>query len=347
MSFISVKEEQIGDFRTKDIYIYGHGESGVQLCALFERHQIRVKKFVADDAYVNQADVDEISMSEYQKLDGDKALFFGFGAAAVPKISSETDIYYIFNVFGFWKWNADYDSSENAERIKNGRDFLADERSKKTLDTYLAAMRSGEADADAENVMAERCFNELTKDIDRDRAYVDVGAYTGDTIQMFRNYYQDFRGEIYGFEPDAGSFEILRQQLGDIPNIRLYPCGIWECSGEISFTTGNGQRSEVSGSGNTTIHVESIDTMFRDTWVSYIKIGNDFWKEIIRGAENVIRRDRPYISMFACYSFEMLYEVAEYFARLAKDGIEYRLYLRHHGVYTSGLLFFYAVPVNR
>lgn len=346
MSFISMNAEQIGDFRTKDVYIYGHGESGVQLSALFERHQIRIKKFVADDAYVNQADADEISMTEYLKLDGDKALFFGFGTAAVPEIADQTDIYYIFNVFGFWKWDADYDSSENAERIKKSRDFLADELSKRTLDTYLSAMKNGDGDADAENVVAERYFNELTKDIDRDRAYVDVGAYTGDTIQMFRNYYRDFRGEIYGFEPDEGSFEVLQHQVGNAANIKLYPCGIWDRSGEISFSTGNGQRSEVSENGNATIHVEALDTVFQDTRVSYIKIGNDFWKELIRGAENVIRRDQPYISVVACFSFEMLYEVAEYFAGLAEEGIEYRLYLRHHGVYTSGLLYLYAVPVK-
>ena len=146
-------------------------------------------------------------------------------------------------------------------------------------------------------------------------------------IQQFgkgRDYYK----KIYAWEPDGANREKLIKNCKGHKNIEVLPYGMWSEKAELYFADGKGAASCVSEEGTLSLPVESIDDLCADEKVTFIKMdieGSEI--EALRGAERVIKRDKPRLAICIYHKPEHLYEIPFLVREMVPD---YKLYIRHH-----------------
>lgn len=347
MNLVWLKRDNISILSNRKIYIYGFGSMAKIVGRWLESNGIYKYFYCVDRRYVSSETICfEDCISDINS--GTAVCLLGIGDAhffnGLIKNSIISTIYCVFNPYEFWIYNDDkYRIYE--DELKRVKSILADELSRNTLESYIKAMKTGDGKRQMEfAVTYGRYFNELTAEMG-EGAYVDCGAYNGDTIDSFRNFYSGFDGGIYAFEPDKESLNILYKKYGKDPKISIIPKGVWNESKTLFFDDGEGERSEITDSGHTSIDVVSLDETIREK-VAYIKIGVENAEVILNGARGIIEKDFPILSMLALYSFEDLYRLPLLIKTLSKGDTKYKVYLRHHSIASCGLLFYYAIPVN-
>lgn len=179
-------------------------------------------------------------------------------------------------------------------------------------------------------------FNNDLVALNQNEAYVDVGAYDGDTVFSFLeackkqgvNY-----ESIKAFEPDPGCFQKLQANTQHIKNLTCHQKGIWSHSGVLSFQSSDDAIHDQAGAivenGNLTIEVTSLDDHLNGERASLIKMdpGGNVIPQGIRGAEKTISRYKPTLAVGAYHGIESMYEIP----LLVHDiEPEYALYLRHN-----------------
>lgn len=129
--------------------------------------------------------------------------------------------------------------------------------------------------------------------------YLDVGAWTGDTISGFKKKVSNRYQSIAAIEPDPDSVRTLGEKIKEKENITLFPCGVGKENGILYLKNGNSQSayaSKESDSQTDTIKIEvkTLDELFENKNVSLIKIGIPFlFLDVLKGCKDVIRRNKP------------------------------------------------------
>ena len=267
---------------------------------------------------------------------------YGIGEAAnflkFEKKNEVGRVFIIYDAFEFWKFEEKI-SSESEYVFEHMDKYYKDELSLSTIHDYIGAILSKDGSRERKNCPSYGVyFNELVKTI-QNGIYIDVGAYEGETIRSFRNYYKEEHRRILALEPDDIEFGRLSECYSTDSCVELKRIGACSNDGVLRFDSGNGQRSQISKAGNDEIEVRKIDSIVEQEKVAYIKIGTFGGKNILRGASVVIQRNRPLISVIIPYSCRDIIEVPKTISNICN---EYKFYLRHHSI-TSGLLVLYAV----
>jgi len=151
------------------------------------------------------------------------------------------------------------------------------------------------------------------------REYVDIGAYTGDSVCRFLAAFGGRYDNIYCVEPDENNFASLEKcvQSCRLSNVTMYQVALWEkkekkvmfgCQGgnyescnlfrSIEQTIGAGRKIQGDVGTETVIETETVDSLFWDVHPTLLKI-DALASEmpILYGARELIRRDRPSIVM--------------------------------------------------
>ena len=78
-------------------------------------------------------------------------------------------------------------------------------------------------------------------------AYIDVGAFNGDTIFDYIKYFGQQNGKILAFEPDENNFKQLSEVVksSNLKNIELFKAAVGACSGKISFSQNGNMGSHI------------------------------------------------------------------------------------------------------
>ena len=163
---------------------------------------------------------------------------------------------------------------------------------------------------------------------------VDCGAYTGDTIAVFRAAVADRFDRIYAFEPDPANFQALVNAYGNDSRLVLFNCGVGSEPGSQSFVEGDGSFSrtvvrdaEEQPPQETKIALTTLDASIPRA--TMIKIDVEGYEPcVLAGAAETIRRDKPRLAVAAYHAPEHLAELVEQISNLHGG---YRFYLRHHG----------------
>ena len=84
-------------------------------------------------------------------------------------------------------------------------------------------------------------FDEQFIPVADENVYMDIGAYTGDTIASFMIYSRGRYERIVGFEADKGNYISLQKfvQFSRVPNVETYNIGLWSHEEEREFYTSN------------------------------------------------------------------------------------------------------------
>ena len=261
----------------------------------------------------------------------------------ISPITQESMMNY-FNQFSYWGSmdisNNQYEEIEKkVEELKEHVDEfetlyrqLEDYRSKKLL--YAILNNWFCYDFRTLKEVIDSCYDDYF-DLDlisecNHEVFVDLGAYTGDSILSFLRNYKDAYDKIYAYEITPQTYHSLVENLKEYPNIFCYLKGVGDKSGMLSVIN-----SQVDASANTLIMNESgiipIVTLDEDIKEKITMIKADIEgmeQEALKGALNHIKNDHPKLLISVYHKNEDLWKIPKMIKEIDST---YKFYLRYHG----------------
>ena len=156
--------------------------------------------------------------------------------------------------------------------------------------------------------------------------YMDLGAYTGDTIMEFIRYAGAWR-RITALEPDSETFARLEKNTAALHDCILYRLGAYSRYARQPFAGGAGRGSHLAEDGVMT-ELDSVDNILCGQSVSLINMDVEGMEaEAIAGMVKTLRRDRPKLLLAAYHRSEDLWRLPLEVLAIQPG---YKVYLRHH-----------------
>lgn len=215
---------------------------------------------------------------------------------------------------------------------------LADDYSRETLTGFLKGVRENDAEyfrginGDSREKLLDPNILQYTDQ----EIFVDVGAFTGDTIGEFLRLTSGKYREITGIEADPNNFEILQANINkwNLQNINAENVAVGEKDGITCFVTNMSESSRRAAAGGQEIRMRCLDNMENIQNLTFLKVStNGCDLQALQGARNLILRNRPKISAYA--SGELLWEIPKYLHNLVP---EYKVYCRHYGTGVQAMI---------
>ena len=236
----------------------------------------------------------------------------------------------------------------NFQRLTAVRDTMfCDDWSVTVFNALLMAMLTGDI-GPCRDVMEKDmyfCLPEFAGNFDE--AFVDGGAFVGDTLERFVWENLGTFRHIHAFEPGYRQFKAMElrvQRLAaewafDRDTVSLVRAGLSDSPGRMSCTFLNDSpirhglsdfvpSGEVADEDPTSAPVLTLDQYLDGRPVSFVKADIEGMEmAFLRGAQNTIRTCKPKMTVCVYHYPSDLYEIAEYVRTLVP---EYRLSLRQH-----------------
>lgn len=163
--------------------------------------------------------------------------------------------------------------------------------------------------------------------------FVDAGAFDGGTTEYFLDHFKD--GYSYVFEAAPGLLRTVEARLGGRGDVEIFPCGLYDTDGTISFLSNKNMpsSSRIVGAGGKEVEVHRLDTLLGERKVTFIKMdieGSEL--AALRGAERIIREQRPKLAICVYHKRKDMWEIPGLILQYHPD---YKLYLRHYSLYNA------------
>lgn len=180
--------------------------------------------------------------------------------------------------------------------------------------------------------------------INSDEVFLDIGAYTGGSIKRFISSCRDKTiSKIIGIEPEDRNFCLLKKNMDNIHDVpvELKKKGCWNKETFLAFNNKDDKCCRVEENSEYMIEVDTIDHLCSEDNITFINIGiSTGVLEILEGAKNTIKTNKPKVVVFMGAAKEELYSIPLFFE---KNYPEYSLYLRFQSSMPSRM-FLYAIP---
>lgn len=209
---------------------------------------------------------------------------------------------------------------------------LEDYRSKKTL--YAILNNWYNFDFETLKAVSETNYSHYF-DLDlikpnKDEVFVDLGAYTGDTIiDYLNNYGTDNYKKIYCYEITEESFNVLKNNLSNLENIELKKKAVSNKEGILYLKNGiDSSANTAMDEGSQEIIATTIDKDIREK-ITMIKMDIEGSEEkALIGCKNHIEKDHPKLLISVYHNHEDLWKIPKMIYEMNND---YKFYLRYYG----------------
>ena len=232
---------------------------------------------------------------------------------------------------------------KNYQRYVTIRDkYFNDERSVETFNALLFAMLTGSIES-CRSVMEKDMYFALPEFSGTfDEIFVDAGAFTGDTVERFIWENMGTFRHIYAFEPGIKQYSALQQRLQRLSaewafeekSVTAVKAGLSSVNGRMGFSylydspLRHGLTDESNETDSESIEVYPLDSFLDGKPVTFIKADVEGMEmDLLRGAQETIRRYKPKMALCVYHYPSDLFEVAEFVRNLAP---EYKFNLRLH-----------------
>ena len=273
-------------------------------------------------------------------------------------VETQTNIDTFLSQFSFWGRLTTIEDNtiikvgsflkENIEELKKFYASLSDYRSKKTF--YAIVNNWYNYDLKNLDEVIEKYFPHYF-DLDiipicKNEVFVDLGAYTGDTIEEFiKTYGDESYKKIYAYEITEDSMHVLKENLHSYPRIIYAKKAVMDYVGQGSVVT-----HEVSTSSNRVLNEEEgdliITTLDEDIKekISILKMdieGSEIYA--LKGSEKHLKEDHPILIISIYHGYNDFLRIWKYISSLE---IHYKYYLRYYGgpIFPTEIVL-YAIPV--
>lgn len=317
----------------KPIVLYGMGNGADKIISVLQKYGIEFKGVFASDGFVRNKTFHGFKISSYSELKekfGQMIVLLCFGSERpevienVKRIMSEQELYAPeVPVIGEGLFTKEYYLS-NKESFDYVYERLADDISRKTFINTIKYKISGklrylfncETDRDEP-------FGNFLKLSDNEN-FLDLGAYTGDTVADFISRTSDYK-KIIALEPDRKSFNKLILNTKELKNISCVNMGISNTCQKALFGMRGGRNSGTAG-GSTEIDFTSVDSLLKGDGITYIKMDVEGEENnAILGAEQTIKNHKPRMLVSCYHRTEDLITLPKTVFNIRND---YKLYMR-------------------
>jgi FkbM family methyltransferase len=235
---------------------------------------------------------------------------------------------------------------DNYSTVQNICDLFTDEKSKYIYKEVLERRLVGREDFECLKISGDDMYIVpfmFSENMQANEVILDCGAYNGDTVKRFIDYFGGGAKKIYAFEPCKEQIEKLEAIDGKHAEIIVYPFGVGDkeqvlefCATENPVSSFIKQNREFATKGFN-YHVEQIKVVTIDNIipveekVTLIKmdIEGSEYKALI-GAQKTIQKHKPKLAI------SLYHHGVDYFRipNLIKEFVpEYKLAVRHHSRY--------------
>lgn len=310
-------------------------------------------RIVVDDEYMNAND-EFMPLSEYlAKWAENSVMIFGFYSYKIVqnkyrKYRNKIKHLYDFRISyvggQLLKWNKN-EAEKNLEDYKKTYEMLADDKSRLTMERYLRAAVNGEFDKLFQDCYEETAYyNSVTEHLPI-TVLADCGAFDGDDIFDFIKVFKEYH-TIYAIEPDKKNAEKLESEMNaaEIRGVTVIAKGVFKESTVLRFSSGDGEASHLSDSGDVEVPVLALDEILgacsENIFIKMDIEGSEM--DALAGAEKTIAAKHPCLAICVYHKEDDLIKIPEYIDSLVEPET-YDYYLRFHGLGLAELVF-YAVP---
>lgn len=205
--------------------------------------------------------------------------------------------------------------------------LLADERSRQNYIDILNFKISGRVDLlfKAQQDKAFVYDNILING--DDEAFVDLGAYDGDTVNEFVTACNGKYRKIFAFEADEKNYSKLVKNTKGLKNTELFNIAAWDKKETLLFEKRKGRSSKLSSSGNVSVQADRLDDIINEE-ISILKMDIEGSEErAIAGSAGLIKKYRPKLYICAYHRNSDMFALPLKINEICND---YRFYFYHH-----------------
>ncbi len=336
------------------VAIYGTGNGADKVMDELGRRKIPVAAVFASDGFVRERTFRGHRVMSYAEVCrelSDFTVLLAFGTSRpdvlgnIEKIASEhTLLCPDVPAFGEVMFDAAY-YRENYGAFLSLYDSLADGGSRRALSLILEYKLSGALPPLAASAAGDLPFGLF--DCGSYETYIDLGAYTGDTVRDAVKCMPRLR-RVIALEPEPHAYKKLSAlaEATERPRIEAYNAAAWERETELEFVTRSGRGSSSAAAMHAGAKARKVRALavdgIADERVDLIKFDVEgAEKEAILGAAKTVRRDRPDLIVSVYHRTGDLLSLPALVRSLVP---EYRLYLRREsGVPAWGIDLFATV----
>lgn len=291
------------------VYIWGAGSMSVEVEKRLMEQGILVKGFFVDEdkkkIHIVQREDRIYSLDKLENVKDKINVVIGHGhyekRNMLEKYSFINKIYIIPNPYiqycsrGIGKYMESHKSD-----LENIMAHLVDKQSCDALQAYCQV---SETDDINYLLNKEFCINGMFGfeglKLTNSESYLDVGAWEGDTIELFLEKVSEQYRHIVAIEPDPNSYLVLKQKMKGKSDITLYPYGVGKKEGILYLDRENTQSAYFSEERDSLgkkveVKVKTLDSLFLNEMFSLIKISIPFlFLDVLQGCEECIRKSKP------------------------------------------------------
>lgn len=232
----------------------------------------------------------------------------------------------------------DYFSNNSIDYIKKKIleliDILEDEESKRVVCKIIEGwtLKEYEYGFFDDIYIKNQYFTKEIVHLSDEEIFVDVGPFTGDTVEEFLKNVNYKFSKMFLFELNQNIYEKLKININKYgkeisEKIIAYNYGLSNEEKEITYSDGD-SGSSINENGEFYGKVIDLDTILNGEKVTFIKMdieGAEF--DALYGARQTIKKFKPKLAICIYHSAEDLWRIPLYIKELLSD---YKIYIRHH-----------------
>ncbi|WP_456439447.1 FkbM family methyltransferase [Psychroserpens sp.] len=344
LDLIKLKNEQ------KPLILYGIGDYANTVYNFLKDNGITVdyvcvnKEFSSEKSWKNiplvfKEELDSTLKEAYNVVIG----FSRFKEAEkqLEKCELLADQYFFDSISFFDFFNYEY-IVENADKFVETYNLLSDNKSQEILLAFINGKLLGKPEALYDLMEGRQYFPKDIIQLTSSEAFVDAGAYVGDTLITFLENVNNEFDSYFAFEPDIKNYQMLQNFVdkSELEKVSTYNLGVSNKKAQLRFKSDlvNTVKSNFSEDGDLVIDVDSIDNILDGKRATFIKMdieGAEY--DALNGAKETIKKYKPKLAVSMYHKQDDLFKLPDYIKSLRPD---YKFYLRHHMHITQELVLY-------
>ena len=322
------------------VNLFGAGPNGIWCLDYLIRQGYLVNSFIDNSPHLQgksiiykSKPIEILSLNEFLKRRKGEVILITAKHAVLKILEDlkEYDLKMPFDAWFYLKHSTEYDKIRNS---------FYDEKSKCILEKIIQTMVTGDEKYCAEIAETEHYFNVPSFFNTGNEVFVDLGAYTGDTVEKFIQAHHGSFKHIYAFEPGKQQIKAANKRINRLvkewalnkKTITLANCGVGASNSVMFISKKSSLQSTLKSEGNlihdSKVKVVSLDDYFKNTMISFIKSDIEGAEmDMLQGAEKIIRQYKPKCALSTYHCPDDLIRI---FKKLKALVPEYKFILRHY-----------------
>ena len=319
---------------TKPIVLYGIGNGADKVVKRLNDDNVIISGVFSSSGFKKNKTYNGHIIKDYEAVKselGDIIILVCFGSHLpevmqnVKKLASENELYIPdVPVAGEEIFDIDFARKHKTE-LETVYQRLADGHSKKVFENTVKFKLTGKPEYLFEIETPKSEVYELLN-LKGNESFLDLGAYTGDTVTEFIENTNDYNS-IIAVEPDNRNFRKMLENTQNYKNLTYINAAVSD-ENSVQLMAANHGRGNSTSQNMVEVQTVSIDDICKNFSPTFIKMdieGNE--TKAILGGKRVITSLKPKMYI-ACYHTS--YDLFEIPLKILEYAPEYKLYMRHH-----------------